>query len=155
MGCGGMVDIKEGRFKGTQGHKPEYETMAAFGGLLMHNDLDAIIELNEMCNRAGIDTISTGGTVAFAIECFENGIIDKNTTDGLELGWGKTDEIIKLTEMLINREGFGDVLADGVKKAAEKILEWAKLSCSTSPTARATCTCPSAEARYHIESSPV
>jgi len=121
LGCGGMVDIKEGRFKETQGHKPEYETIAAFGGLLMHNDLDAIIELNEMCNRAGIDTISTGGTVAFAIECFENGIIDKNTTDGLELGWGKTDEIIKLTEMLINREGFGDVLADGVKKAAEKI----------------------------------
>ena len=54
-----------------------------------------IIELNEMCNRAGIDTISTGGTVAFAIECFENGIIDEKTTGGLKLGWGKTEEIIQ------------------------------------------------------------
>ena len=121
LGCGGIVDIKQGRFKGTEGHKPEYETIAAFGGLLMQDDLDAIIELNEMCNRAGIDTISTGGTVAFAIECFEEGIIDKDTTGGLVLGWGKADGIIKLTEMIINREGFGAVLADGVKVAAEKI----------------------------------
>lgn len=121
LGCGGIIDINSGRFKGTTGHKPEYETMAAFGGLIMHNDLGTMIELNEMCNRAGLDTISTGGTLAFAIECFEKGILDQESTGGLELGWGKSETILKLTEMIINREGIGDVLADGVRMAAQKI----------------------------------
>ena len=121
MGCGGMIDINAGRYQGTTGHKPEYETVAAFGGLIMHHDLAAIIELNEMCNRAGLDTISAGGTIAFAIECFEKGILDQEATGGLDLGWGKTDAIVKLTEMIIKREGIGDVLADGVRAASEKI----------------------------------
>jgi len=121
LGCGGIIDIRAGRYQGTTGHKPEYETMAAFGGLIMNNNLEAIIELNEMCNRAGIDTISAGATVAFAIECFEAGLIDQKAAGGLALGWGKTDEIVKLTEMIIKREGIGDLLADGVKVAAEKI----------------------------------
>ncbi len=121
LGCGGIIDINSGRYKETTGHKPEYETMAAFGGLIMHNDLGAMIELNEMCNRAGLDTISTGGTLAFAIECFEKGILDQESTGGLELGWGKTDAIVRLTEMIINREGIGDVLADGVRVASQKI----------------------------------
>lgn len=121
LACGGIIDIKKGRFRGTEGHKPEYETLGSFGGLLLHDNLDAIIELNEMCNRAGIDTISTGAVVAFAIECYENSIIDKAATGGLDLGWGKSEEIIKLTDMIIKREGIGDVLADGVKRAAESI----------------------------------
>ena len=121
LGCGGIIDIHKGRYRGTEGHKPEYETLAAFGGLLLHDDLDAIIEINEMCNRAGIDTISTGASVAFAIECFKNGLIDDKVTGGLNLDWGKTEEIARLTEMIINRHGFGDLLADGVKRAAQKI----------------------------------
>ena len=121
LACGGIVDIEKGRFQGTSGHKPEYETLGSFGGLLLNDDLDAIVELNEMCNRAGIDTISTGAAVAFAIECFENGVIGEKHTGGLKLGWGKTEEIIRLTEMIIRREGIGDLLADGVKRASEKI----------------------------------
>jgi len=121
LACGGIIDIKKGRYQGAKGHQPEYETLASFGGLLLHDDLDVIIELNEMCNRAGIDTISAGATVAFAIECFENGLLDESTTAGLQLGWGKSEEIIKLTEMIIKREGIGDLLADGVKRAAAKI----------------------------------
>ena len=121
MGCGSIIDIKKGRYAGTQGHKPEYETIGAFGGMTLVDDPDIIIELNEMCNRAGIDTISTGGVVAFAIECFENGILTIKDTGGIELGWGKADAILKLTELIINREGIGDLLADGVRKAAEKI----------------------------------
>jgi len=121
LGCGAHIAIKTGAYQGTEGHRPEYETMSAFGSLLLNDDLDSIIEANELCNRAGIDTISTGGTVAFAIECFENGLIDEKTTGGLKLGWGKAEEIVKLTEMIINREGFGDTLADGVKRAAEHI----------------------------------
>ena len=121
LGCGGIVDMKKGRYAGTEGHKPEYETLAAFGGLLLHDDLDAIMEMNELCNRAGIDTISTGGVIAFAIECYSRGIIDKKKTGGLELAWGDSGSIMKLAEMIIQRKGIGDLLADGVKKAAEKI----------------------------------
>jgi aldehyde:ferredoxin oxidoreductase len=121
LACGGIIDINKGRYRGTKGHKPEYETLGAFGGLLLHDDLDAIIEVNEMCNRAGIDTISTGAAVAFAIECFENGILNESATGGLKLAWGKSEEIIRLTEMIIQREGIGDILADGVRKAAQRI----------------------------------
>jgi len=121
LGCGGKMDVKTGSFKGSEGHKPEYETIAGFGALVLNDDFDAIMEINEMCNRAGIDTISTAGTVAYAVECFENGLIDAKTTGGLELGWGKVGEIVKLVGMIIRREGFGDVLADGVKAAVAKI----------------------------------
>lgn len=121
LGCGGIFDIDFGKFKGTEGHKPEYETLSAFGSLILNDDLESIVEINEMCNRAGIDTISTGGAVAFAIECFENGIIDEKMTGGLKLGWGKSEEIKKLVEMIIERKDIGNLLADGVKKAAEEI----------------------------------
>ncbi|MBW1643997.1 MAG: aldehyde ferredoxin oxidoreductase, partial [Deltaproteobacteria bacterium] len=82
LACGGKVDVQSGQYQGSEGHKPEYETIASFGNLVLNDDLDSIIEINEMCNRAGIDTISTGGTVAYAIECFENGIIDAQTPGG-------------------------------------------------------------------------
>jgi len=121
LGCGGIIDIEKGRFEGTQGHKPEYETLGAFGGLLLNDDLDTIIELNEMCNRAGIDTISAGGVMAFAIECFESGLIDTTDTNGLTLEWGKPDVLVQLLDKIIDRDGFGDILADGVKIAAKKI----------------------------------
>ncbi|MFC1856575.1 aldehyde ferredoxin oxidoreductase family protein [Thermodesulfobacteriota bacterium] len=121
LGCGGIIQIRKGRYKETQGYKPEYETIGAFGGLLLQDDMDAIIEVNEMCNRAGLDTISAGTVVAFAIECFENGLISKETTGGLALGWGRTGAIIRLVEMIIQREGIGHILADGVMRAAERI----------------------------------
>jgi aldehyde:ferredoxin oxidoreductase len=121
MACGGIIEIKKGRYGGTLGHKPEYETLCSFGGLVLHDDLDTIVEINELCNREGIDTISAGGAVAFAIECFRNGIISRNDTGGLDLEWGGSNEILKLTEMIINREGIGDVLAEGVKRAAARL----------------------------------
>lgn len=121
LACGGVIDIKKGRYGGTEGHKPEYETLCAYGGLLLQDDLDTLIEINELCNREGIDTISAGGAVAFAIECFEKGIIDEKQTGGLKLGWGKSAEILKLTEMIIKREKIGNILADGVRVAAKKI----------------------------------
>lgn len=121
LGCGGIVDIKAGRYKGTEGHKPEYETLGSFGGMLLCDDLETIMEINELCNRAGIDTISTGTAVAFAIECYEHGILTKKDTGGLELGWGKSKEILALTQMIINRKGIGNILADGVMRASKKI----------------------------------
>ena len=74
-----------------------------------------------MCNRAGLDTISAGAAIAFAIECFEKGILQRETVGGLDLGWGRTESIVKLLDRMIARDGLGDLLADGVKKAAERI----------------------------------
>jgi len=101
--------------------KPEYETFGAFGMLLLNNNLESIIKANDICNRYGLDTISAGAAIAFAIECYENGIITKADTGGIELAWGKHEAIVSMTENLAKREGFGDVLADGVKRASERI----------------------------------
>ena len=102
-------------------HRPEYETCASFGHLLLNDDLMSIFKANDLCNRAGIDTISAGATIAFAIECFENGLLTKDDTDGLELTWGNSETIITLLNKIINRDGIGDLLADGTKIAAEKL----------------------------------
>jgi len=102
-------------------HRPEYEAMGAFGTMALMNDLDALIYVNHLCNQYGFDVISAGATIAFAIECYENRIINKEDTDGLELRWGNADAIVKLLEMMGRRRGIGAVLADGVKVAAEKL----------------------------------
>ncbi len=119
LGCGGICSMKHEKYKTT--HKPEYETVLALSGLLMNEDIDSIFYLNEILNRAGMDTISAGHTVAFAFECYEQGIITKKDTDGLELTWGNTDAVLQLVEKMIRREGIGDLLADGVKVAAKKL----------------------------------
>ncbi|TXT57229.1 MAG: Tungsten-containing aldehyde ferredoxin oxidoreductase [Promethearchaeota archaeon] len=117
--CGGICEVPELDLEET--HLPEYETCCSFGTLLLNDDPMSIFTLNELCNRAGLDTISTGATVAFAIECFEKGILTKDDTDGLELTWGNSEAIIEVVKKIIKREGIGDVLADGVKIASEKI----------------------------------
>ena len=100
---------------------PEYETLVSFGSNLLIDDLKAICKAHEICNRYGIDTISTGATVAFAMECFENGLLAPADTDGLQLEFGNVEAMLALVEKIAGREGLGDVLADGSKKAAEII----------------------------------
>ncbi|HMK35801.1 MAG TPA: aldehyde ferredoxin oxidoreductase family protein [Desulfomonilaceae bacterium] len=119
--CGATSRVMDGPYKIEKSHRPEYETICSFGDLLLNDDAHSIFKLNDMANRGGVDSISCGGVVAFAIECFTKGIIDKSDTNGLELGWGKSEAIIGLTRMIIDREGIGDILADGVKIAAKKI----------------------------------
>lgn len=118
LGCGGICATK-GKFAHT--HKPEYETILALGGLCMNEDLESIFYLNELLNRAGMDTISAGAAAAFAIECYEKGVLTKEDTDGLELKWGNTAAVVALIRKMIRREGIGDLLADGTKVAARKI----------------------------------
>ncbi len=117
--CGGILKVPEINLDET--HLPEYETCCSFGALLLNHDLISIFEINDLCNRAAIDTISTGATIAFAIECFENGLLTQEETDGLELTWGNSKAIVELLKKIIDREGIGDILADGSKIAAEKI----------------------------------
>ena len=121
LGCGGKLNIRGRKYvEFDETHKPEYETIEAFGPLLLNWSLDSVYELNELLNRAGMDTISAGNTVAWAIECYENGLLTAEQTDGLELNWGNTEAIIALVKKMIARDGFGDALADGVKRASER-----------------------------------
>ena len=120
MACGGHAKIETGSYM-FEGMKPEYETLAAFGTLCLNDDLESIMFVNDVCNRYGLDTISTGSIIAFAIECYENGLITKEDMEGIELTWGNADAIVEMTEKIAKREGFGAILADGVKVAAEKI----------------------------------
>ena len=99
----------------------EYETTAALGSLCLNDDMYAIAKANQTCNLYGLDTISTGNVVAFAMEAYERGIINKEQTGGLEIKWGSPEAVVKLVEMIGNREGIGDVLAEGVCRAAEKL----------------------------------
>ena len=118
IGCGGLCELP-GREGDT--HKPEYETILALGGLLMNEDVDSLFEMNERLNRAGLDSISAGGVIAFAIECFERGILTMADTDGIVLKWGNSEAIMALLQKIIDREGIGDLLADGTKLAAKRI----------------------------------
>jgi len=102
-------------------HRLEYETIGAFGANCCNTNAESIAMASHLCNSYGMDTISAGSIVAFAMECYEHGIITKADTDGIELTWGNTQALVAITEKMVKREGIGDVLADGVKIAAEKI----------------------------------
>jgi aldehyde:ferredoxin oxidoreductase len=128
IGCGREIEIKEGPYAGLVGSGPEYETIVGFGPLCLNDDLESIAAMNDLCNRYGLDTISASGTIAFAMEAWEKGLLDVESTGGLDLSWGNTDSMIRLIDMIANREGLGDVLADGTRSAAERLghnsIEW-------------------------------
>jgi aldehyde:ferredoxin oxidoreductase len=100
---------------------PEYETVATFGSYCGIGNLEHVSMANQLCNMYGLDTISCGATISFAMECYEKRLIDKTTTDGLDLKFGNGQAMLKLVEKIAKREGFGDLLAEGSKRAAEII----------------------------------
>ena len=119
--CGGVHKVDDGPYPMEWTHKPEYETLCMFGTLLLIDDLFAIYKANEQCNGYGLDTISVGGQIAFAIEAYQRGLITKEQTGGLELDWGDPEIVLALVEKIAHREDIGDLLADGVKKAAVRL----------------------------------
>jgi aldehyde:ferredoxin oxidoreductase len=121
VSCGGIM--KAGKEYGymTGVHRPEYETLAAFGPMCLNDNLESIIKVNDICNRYGLDTMSTGSTIAFAMECYENDVIAKKDTGDIELAWGNHRAIVAMVEKMAKREGFGAILADGSRMAAKKI----------------------------------
>ncbi|MFC2069845.1 aldehyde ferredoxin oxidoreductase family protein [Chloroflexota bacterium] len=122
VGCESRLKEGTGEYKYPAGtRRVEYETQAAFGSMCLNNNTESLNMLNHLCNSYGLDTMSGGSVIAFAIECYENGLISKKDTEGIELTWGNHRAIVAMTEKMAKREGFGDVLADGVKVAAEKI----------------------------------
>lgn len=119
--CGRSTKIKEGRWKGGKGEGPEYESTNTLGSMCGVSDINAITKANYLCNEYGMDTISTGATIAFAMECFEKGILTREQTGGLELTFGNGELVVALVEQIARREGIGDLLAQGTRAIAGKL----------------------------------
>lgn len=100
---------------------PEYETLAGLGSDCGVSDLKAIAKGNERCNAYSLDTISTGNTIAFAMECYEKGLITRRDTDGLDLKWGNADAMLQAIELIAKREGIGNLMAEGTARMAKNI----------------------------------
>ncbi len=121
IGCGKLIEIEDGPYAGVRGEGPEYETLAGFGALLEIDDLEAIARANDLCNRLGLDTISTSAVAAFAFEALENKLVSTEETEGVPLAWGQPQGLLKLIELIAARRGAGDYLAEGVRRAAEHL----------------------------------
>lgn len=120
--CKRVVEITEGPYKVDPHYGgPEYETTSTFGNYCGVSDLAAIAKANEYCNKYGMDTISCGATIAWAMECFEEELINLEDTGGIELRYGNAEALVKMTEMIAKREGFGNILAEGSARAAAQI----------------------------------
>ena len=121
LGCGRMVKIEKGPYAGVDGAGPEYETVALLGSNCLIDDLEALCFANELCNRFGLDTISTGAAIAFGMEAYEKGLIDREDTGGIELRWGSPEALIEMIKMIGQNKGLGKILGKGVKRASEEI----------------------------------
>jgi aldehyde:ferredoxin oxidoreductase len=120
--CKRIVEITEGPFQVDPHYGgPEYETSSTFGNYCGISDLAAVSKANELCNKYGMDTISCGATIAWAMECFEEELLTVEDTGGIELRYGNAAAMVKMVEMIANREGIGDILAEGSAHAAARI----------------------------------
>lgn len=121
VGCSQLRRAKTGEYRGIMSEGPEFETLYAFGGATGVDNLDSIIAADRLSDELGLDTISAGVTIGFAMELFEKGILNIEDTGGLELNFGNHEAMVKLLRLMAFREGIGDLLADGVRDAAQKI----------------------------------
>jgi len=118
--CGKVYEVKEGKYAGTVNEGPEYESMFALGSNVGNTDYTLTIAADKLCDDYGLDTVSTGGIMAFCMELFERGILRENDTDGYRIQWGDDKFIFDFIRKIALREGFGDLLAEGTRRAAEK-----------------------------------
>ena len=119
VGCGAIYDLTVDGYDEPHAGRPEYETTGVFGSMLMNSDVLSINICNTLCNEHGYDTISVGGTVAWAMECYDKGILTKEDLDGIELSWGNAEAIVAITEKICKSEGVGKILAEGSEHAAK------------------------------------
>jgi aldehyde:ferredoxin oxidoreductase len=123
IGCGRIIETEE--LGETDG--PEYETIEMFGNMCLNSDIGSIYRANELCNDGGIDTISMGSTIAFAMYLWEKGVITERETGGIDLSWGNSEAIVELVEKAIRGEGFGGLLARGSRSLGREygVGDWA------------------------------
>jgi aldehyde:ferredoxin oxidoreductase len=122
VGCEAIMKAGTGEYEYEAGsYRPEYETIVMLGSNCLNTNIESIIKANDICNRYGIDTISAGAVIAFTMECYERGLITREDTNGIEMTWGNHKSIVAMIEKMARREGFGDIIADGVQAAARKI----------------------------------
>jgi aldehyde:ferredoxin oxidoreductase len=119
--CKAEVELKEGRHRGFRGGRPEYETVIDLGALCGLTDPEALMYLSNLCNILGVDTISTGSVIAFAMDLYDRQILSREQLDGIDLTWGNAEAMEQIMNRIAVREGIGDILADGVFRAAERI----------------------------------
>jgi aldehyde:ferredoxin oxidoreductase len=120
IACGRQSEVKTGKYA-CKGEGPEYESVGAFGPMCDNNNLEAITYAHILCNEYGLDTVSAGSTIGFAMECFEKGILTLKDTDGLALSFGDADAMIEMIDRIARRKGLGDLLAEGTRRAARKL----------------------------------
>jgi len=118
--CGRYTAVRSGPYS-FEGGAPEFETQSAMGSRCGNDNLESVLFGHHLANQYGIDTISLGGTISWAMEAWDEGLITAEDTGGIDLSWGNDDTIIKLTKMIALREGFGDILAEGSERAAQRI----------------------------------
>jgi aldehyde:ferredoxin oxidoreductase len=121
VACKGRVRNDKGPFPVAEMGKPEYESLNALGPMCLNDNLEAVMKAIDLCDRYGLDTIAVGTTIAFAMECFDRGIINEKETGGIVLTWGNAAATLEIIEQMGERRGFGAILADGTRKAAERI----------------------------------
>lgn len=121
IACDKLYELPDGPYAGTRLHSVEYETLNAFGANILNADLDSILHANQLCDDLGLDTISAGRAISFAMELWERGILTAEDTGGLEIRWGDMEVTLKLVRMMAQRQGLGGLLAEGVRRAAETI----------------------------------
>jgi len=120
--CKPVVEVPEGPYQMAEGPGPEYETLAAFGTMLMNSSIESVAKINEFCNREGLDTITCGATFAWAMDCYEAGILKPEDYDGIKLEWGDIDTVIELLPKIVAKEGkLAQLLAKGSRAASEEI----------------------------------
>jgi aldehyde:ferredoxin oxidoreductase len=119
--CSRFYVVREGPFAGLYGEGPEYEALGSFTSRVGNGDLGLALKANDVCNRLGLDILTTGECISWAMELHERGMLSGEEADGLDLSWGNGDAILALIEKIAHREGFGDLLADGSRAAAEKL----------------------------------
>ncbi|MGA2460299.1 MAG: aldehyde ferredoxin oxidoreductase family protein [Candidatus Bathyarchaeia archaeon] len=122
VSCHRYVEIRTGKFKGTYTGGPEYESFVSLGGQSHVIDTEAVIKANEYCNLLGLDTISTGVVIAWAMETYERGLLGKEDMDGLDVAFGNAEVLVEIIQRIGYREGrIGNLLAEGVKRASERV----------------------------------
>lgn len=121
IGCGKKTYVKSGKYAGVSTEGPEYETLWAFSAQCGNSDFESIIQANDLCNLYGLDTISTGNVIGFAMECFEKNKLSEKDLGDQDLSFGNSEAIIESIKRIAYREGYGNLLAEGVKRVAERL----------------------------------